>query len=66
MSCVQAHVIVVLMLDVMYKIIIQFVYANRATQEIHNLVALNWNVNRMMIAQMTKHAITMNVLIHAY
>lgn len=66
MSSVQAHAIVVLMLNVMYKIIIQFVYANRAIQEIHNMVALNWNVNQMMIAQMTRHATTMNVSIHVY
>lgn len=66
MNYAQVHVIVVLMLNVMYKIIIQFVYADQAIREIHNLVALNWNVNRMMNVQMIKRATTMNVSIHAF
>lgn len=64
MNYVQAHAIVELMLNVMFKIIIQFVYANRVILEIHNSVAINWNVNQMMNALMTKHVSIMNVLVH--
>lgn len=56
----------VLTLNVMFKIIIQYAYANQAIQEIHNMDALNWNVSQMMSVQMIKRATTMNALIHAF
>lgn len=64
MNCVQAHAIVQQMPNVMYKTIIQFVFANQAILEIHNMAASNWNVNRMMIVPMTRLALTMNVSTH--
>lgn len=64
-NCARAHVIAVLMLNVMFKIIIQYAYVDQAIQEIHNMDALNWNVSQMMNVQMIKHATTTNALIHA-
>lgn len=66
MNCVRVHVIVVLMLNVMFKIIIQFACVNLVILEIHNMVASNWNVNRMTNVQTIKHASTTNVSIHVF
>lgn len=66
MNYAQVHVIVEPMLNVMFKTIIQFVYANQAFQEIHNTVALNWNANRMTNAQMIRPVTITNVSIHVF